>query len=246
MNNAITKEFGGKSRVFLPVIHLPEDGRLGRAAVKIALDAGADGVFLINQGTSTDNITRNLIPAYRKEFGADLWIGVNPLGTSVEQFILRSGESPETRIDGVWSDDSGVDSLRTDAYIRAKDAYLEARKNTGWKGLYFGGTAFKTQRDIPADKLALVATRAASFMEVVCTSGRGTGIAADVPKVKAMRETIPTVPMALASGISPENVDPFLPYVEAYLVATGIEKSFGVLDPARTKALADKIHGYRV
>ena len=81
-------------------------------------------------------------------------------------------------------------------------------------------------------------------MEVVCTSGRRTGVAADVPKVRIMREAIPDVPLALASGVTPENVDGFLPYVEAYLVATGIEERFGVLDPARTKALADKIHGF--
>jgi len=244
MSNAITNKFR-KSRVFLPVIHMPADGRLGADAVRIALAAGADGVFLINQGTTTRNIVQNLIPAYRKEFGADLWIGVNPLGEDVEDFIRLSAETPDRRIDGVWCDDSGVDSLREDRYIEARDAYLAARKATGWQGLYFGGTAFKTQREVPRDKLALVAQRAASFMEVVCSSGRGTGVAADVPKVQTLREAIPGVPMALASGITPENVDPFLPFVEAYLVATGIEKSFGVLDPARTKALADKIHGFK-
>jgi hypothetical protein len=243
MSNAITTQFG-KSRVLLPVIHLPNDGKLGMTAVRTALKAGADGVFLINQGTSTLNIVKNLIPAYRKEFGPDLWIGVNPLGDTVEDFIRLSAETPDRRIDGVWTDNAGVDALRADRYIVARDAYLAARAQTGWKGLYFGGTAFKTQGEIPRDKLPLVAKRAASFMEVVCSSGRGTGVAADVPKVKILREAIPGVPMALASGITPENVDPFLPYVEAYLVATGIEQSFGVLDPERTKALADKIHGY--
>lgn len=243
MNNAITTKFN-KSRVLLPVVHLPQNGTLGMDAVRTALAAGADGIFLINQGTSVQNIVGRLIPAYRKEFGPELWIGVNPLGVAVEDFIRLSAETPDRRIDGVWTDDGGVDSLREDRYVAARDAYLAARKETGWQGLYFGGTAFKTQRDVPRDKLPLVAKRAASFMEVVCSSGRGTGIAADVPKVKALREAIPGVPMALASGVTPENVDPFLPYVEAYLVATGIEQEFGVLDPKRTKALADKIHGY--
>lgn len=244
MSNAITTQFG-KSRVLLPVIHLPDEGKHGMAAVRVALAAGADGVFLINQGTSTSNILKNLIPSYRKEFGPDLWIGVNSLGSAVEDFIRLSAETPDRRIDGVWTDNAGVDSLLEARYVAARDAYLTARKETGWKGLYFGGTAFKTQREVPQDKLGLVAKRAASFMEVVCSSGRGTGVAADVPKVKTLREAIPGVPMALASGITPENVDPFLPYVEAYLVATGIESSFGVLDPKRTKALADKIHGFK-
>jgi phosphoribosylanthranilate isomerase len=53
--------------------------------------------------------------------------------------------------------------------------------------------------------------------------------------------------MALASGISPENVDTFLPYVDAYLVARGIEtaKYSGVLVPELTRQLADKIHSYK-
>ena len=243
MSDALLTQFH-KARVLLPVIHLPDDGRLGMAAVSVALEAGADGIFLINQGTSTHNIVRNLIPALRREFGSDLWIGVNPLGMPVEEFLPLSGETPETRIDGVWSDDAGVDSLDEASFARARDAYLAARQQTGWKGVYFGGTAFKTQMDVPSDMLPLIAQRAASFMDVVCTSGRGTGVASEVPKVSIMREAIPGVPMALASGITPENVDAYLPYVEAYLVATGIEAEFGVLDPTRTKELADKIHGY--
>lgn len=231
-----------KPRVLLPVIHLPEDGRLGMAAAKVALDAGADGIFLINQGTSLQKILQDLVPALRHEFGDNLWIGVNPLGTPVEDFIPRCGETPETRIDGIWSDDAGVDALDEGSFLRAREAYLRARESFGWMGLYFGGTAFKTQSAIPPEMLGVVSTRAASFLDVVTTSGRGTGVAADPSKVKSMRESIPGVPLGLASGVTPENVAGFLPYVEAYLVASGIEERFGVLNSARTKALADAIH----
>ena len=127
--------------------------------------------------------------------------------------------------------------------IRERDAYLAARSDTGWQGLYFGGTAFKTQRDIPINQVPVVAKRAAAFVDVVTTSGRGTGIAADAERVRIMRAAIPDAAMGLASGVTPENVRNYLPYVDAYLVASGIEKSFGVLDPERTKALAENIHG---
>lgn len=241
MSNEIISRFG-KSRVFLPVIHLPEDGRLGMAAVKVALEAGADGVFLINQGTSIQNILEHLIPALRHEFGEGLWIGVNPLGMTVEEFIPCCGSEPESRIDGIWSDDAGVDALDHARFQRASEALLRVRESYGWRGLYFGGTAFKTQVAIPADKLAQVSKWAASFVDVVTTSGRGTGLAASPDKVKAMREAISGVSLGLASGVTPENVISFLPYVDAYLVASGIEERFGVLDPTRTKALADAIH----
>jgi uncharacterized protein len=241
MPNVIIDVFK-KTRVLLPVIHLPEDGRQVLAAVQIAMQAGADGVFLINQGTSTRNIVENLIPKIRKEFGPQLWVGVNALGCPVEEVVGMSGRSPESRIDGIWSDDAGVDSLRDDEFDTARSRFLESRKSTGWTGLYFGGTAFKTQADIPSGKLALVAQRSASFVDVVTTSGRSTGLAADTEKVRILRKAIPDVPLGLASGITPENVDSYLPHVEAYLVATGIESSFGVLDPVRTRLLADRIH----
>lgn len=243
MCNAISDHFS-KSRVFLPVIHLPEDGRHCLAAVMTAMKAGADGVFLINQGTSTQNIMGKLIPQIRREFGQETWVGINALGSAVEDVIAMSGNTPETRLDGIWSDDAGVDSLREDEFVAARSRFNDARKTTGWKGLYFGGTAFKTQARIPQDQLGMVARRASSFVDVVTTSGPGTGMAADPERLQIMRDVISNAAMALASGVTPENASRFLPYIDAFLVASGIERSFGALDPARTKALADIIHGF--
>ena len=83
-------------------------------------------------------------------------------------------------------------------------------------------------------------------MDVVTSSGRGTGIAADIEKVRILREAIPDTPLGLASGVTPENVGAYLPYVEAYLVATGIETArySGILVPERTRQLAERIHAW--
>jgi predicted TIM-barrel enzyme len=81
-------------------------------------------------------------------------------------------------------------------------------------------------------------------MDVVCTSGPGTGKAADVSKVVAMREAVGTAgAIALASGVTAENVSIYLPYVDAFLVGTGIEARFGVLDPAKLAALLAAVGG---
>ena len=60
-----------------------------------------------------------------------------------------------------------------------------------------------------------------------------------------MRAGADAHPLALASGVSPENVAGFLPYVDAYLVASEIEtaKYSGILVPERTQLLAARIHG---
>ncbi len=42
-------------------------------------------------------------------------------------------------------------------------------------------------------------------------------------------------------GVTSDNIDRFLPHVDAYLVGTGIEQRFGVLDPDEIARLNDRI-----
>jgi phosphoribosylanthranilate isomerase len=51
-----------------------------------------------------------------------------------------------------------------------------------------------------------------------------------------------TSALALASGITEDNVRTYLPDVQVFLVGTGIESAFGVLDATKVKRLADIIH----
>jgi predicted TIM-barrel enzyme len=51
-------------------------------------------------------------------------------------------------------------------------------------------------------------------------------------------------PLAIASGITPENIEKYLPYVDYFLVATGISKTFDEFDPEKRKLLAQKIHEF--
>lgn len=78
-------------------------------------------------------------------------------------------------------------------------------------------------------------------MDVVTTSGPGTGKAAAVEKIRTMKEALGDFPLAIASGITPENVSDYLPYADCFLVATGISRNFEQLDPARTHALVEAV-----
>ncbi|MCA9715582.1 MAG: hypothetical protein H6713_28365 [Myxococcales bacterium] len=226
-----------RARVLLPVIHLPLGEAGAFAAIDVAIEADADGVFLINQGMRAHAVLQLLGAVKRRYRG--LWVGVNLLGYPPEAVPTL----PEARLmDGIWADDAGVDRLEPELANESAEAWRAARVRGEFPGLYFGGTAFKTQDDIPDHMLPWVARAAASFVDVVTTSGRATGVAARVDKVRALRETLGDHKLAVASGVSPDNVAGILPYVDAYLVATGIERTFGVLDPARTKALAEMIH----
>jgi len=243
----------GRPRVLLPVIHLPHGISGAIANVKIAMDAGADGVFLINQGMEIEEFPE-LIDRIRSQSGTYgvgdreracefLWIGINALGMDPSAVVRKFGND----VDGIWSDDARVDAYGLDAIHEplarsAAELMEQAINDTMWDGIYFGGTAFKSQPEIPASHLGYLARIAMQCMDVITTSGRGTGMAADPEKLHAMHRVIGDHALALASGVTPENARRYLPYVDAFLVASGIEKSFGELDPARTKALAEIIH----
>ena len=125
-------------------------------------------------------------------------------------------------MDGYWADNAHIDEhADRDGQIHAK-RIAEARKSSGWKGLYFGGTAFKLQRAVASKSVGKAASLAAQYMDVVTTSGSATGIAANTQKIVDMREGCGEAAMALASGVTPSNAATYLPYVDCFMVATGI------------------------
>jgi predicted TIM-barrel enzyme len=56
-------------------------------------------------------------------------------------------------------------------------------------------------------------------------------------KIQAMKLALGDSPLAIASGITPENIRRYLPHADAFLVATGISRSFTELDPEKLKTL---------
>jgi uncharacterized protein len=81
-------------------------------------------------------------------------------------------------------------------------------------------------------------------MDVVTTSGAGTGQAAHLEKISAMKAALGDLPLAIASGITPENVRDYLPISDCYLVATGLGDSFEELNPDRVAALVDGVRDW--
>jgi len=79
-------------------------------------------------------------------------------------------------------------------------------KSSGWGGMYFGGTAFKKQREVDPANYGKSAEIAAGYMDVVTTSGIATGQEADLNKIEDFRNNVGDAPLGIASGITPENV----------------------------------------
>jgi predicted TIM-barrel enzyme len=221
--------------VVLPVIHVASQEQALRN-VRTARDGGADGAFLISHGRVSDDELLAIHQAVVAQMDS-WWVGVNCLSFCVEEAFRRMGD----RVAGVWIDDALIDERRDDQPEAARIAQVQ--REVGWRGLYFGGVAFKYQR--PVRDLARVARLAAPWLDVVTTSGPGTGEAADPDKIRVMKEAIGDHPLAIASGVTPENVTDYLPYADCFLAATGVSYTFEELDPARVRAMVRVVRAWR-
>lgn len=218
--------FGGRRPAVLPVIHVESSAQAIRNAT-LAHEHGADGVFLINHGPSD----AELLAIHRAVAAAlpDWWIGVNCMGLAPRELV---GRIP-LETSGIWVDNALVEEGAAEQ--AAAQAVLDARRERDWRGLHFAGVAFKHQK--PVADLEAATAIAARYCDVVTTSGAGTGQAAPVDKIRRMKRVLGEAPLAIASGITPENVREYVPHVDCLLVATGIARSFHEIDPAKLDAL---------
>jgi hypothetical protein len=234
-----------KEKAFLPVIHVRKDSyRRTVENVKIARGEGADGVFLISHDSNfgdNDLLIYHMLlkDGFLNEEQGDFWIGVNLLGIC-SACPAKIFDYLESNVDGLWIDSIDVGPSETDVDANAKEILL-SRAKTKWDGILFGGVAFKYQPFVPPEELPRVSRRAMKYVDVVTTSGDGTGQAPDPQKIMAMKQAIGDSPLAIASGITPENIRDYLPWADAFLVATGIGKSFTELDPALVRKLRKAI-----
>lgn len=225
-------------KFLLPVIHVSSLEQMLRN-VGTAKKNGADGVFLINHG---DVDTFELVGFYEeavKQF-PDFWIGLNCLDLESYEVFRNVPNSAS----GIWVDDAGISEKTSVFGKKNKRARKICRykEKSGFSGKYFGGVAFKGRERVR--DVAKVAEMAMEFMDVVTTSGTCTGVAADVEKIASMKEAIGDKPLALASGVTLANVFKYLPFVDYFLVATGISENFYELDPQKVHNLANFIHEY--
>ena len=220
--------------VVLPVIHVKNIKQVINNINKV-VGEGAAGCFLINHDFGIDDFLP-IIKKVRIKFPS-LWLSVNFLAETgkIAFPILSNLSSQGYVIDGYWGDDACIDENGTN--IEAKKI-SKIRNNSGWKGLYFGGTAFKKQRIVPQNKYGDAAKYATRFMDVVTTSGIATGIEADISKIKIFRSNISDNVLAIASGITVDNAKMYS-IADCFMVATGInyENDFYEIDHKKLSKL---------
>ena len=220
-------------RAFFPVIHVV-NLRQALQETDIAVGAEADGVFLISHHGATD--PNRLVEIYEqvKDEFPDVWVGINLLGVPITDLFGYGLE----QVDGIWTDNAQVSPDPNVANPKAEE-FL--RQSKDWHGLNFGGVAFKYQKNFHDDP-ALAAAAAVPYVDVITTSGPGTGHAPKVEKLAKMRSAVGDHPIAIASGISAKNIEPFLQLVNCFLVSSSITNHLDQLDFRKTHELSKIIH----
>lgn len=211
-----------------PVVHVKNYEQAVREA-DLALTAGADGLFFINHSQSAASLAKTL-ERLRQNGLMNQWTGANFLEADLKEALDYAGA---LKLDALWTDNVGVHA--SEHWQETVQTETELRRSLAPSTLLFGGVAFKYQ--LQRVDPAVEAADALPYVDVVTTSGPGTAASADLAKLASMRKAIGDAPMAVASGVTPENAAEQFAYVDAVLVASGISHDWHRFDVQRMKAL---------
>lgn len=241
--SAFHRQFKSPGPAVTPVIHVQDQAQT-MANLAHAIRLGAPGIFLINHDFPVEPFLP-ILRAVRADC-PDVWLGVNFLAQPgrIAFPILGRLAAEGCQIDAYWADDACMDE-RQPTQTEA-EAIAAIRAASGWQGMYFGGVCFKKQRPVDPKLNEYSARLALPFMDVVTTSGIATGEAADLTKITDFRRGVGHAPLAIASGVTPDNAAAYAADVDCFLVATGINHpgDFYNIDPARLSALLDLTRAY--
>lgn len=185
----------------IPVIHMVNQNQV-MTNIITCIECGIEKVFLINHAVSINDLIKCALKVYTEH--PKLWVGINMLGSTTEDALAS-----EITVDGLWCD--------------ATISPQRAKEYRNFRGMFFGGLAFKYQPQ-PSD-LKLACEEATLATDVATTSGVGTGRPADVQKIKDIRKFLGDHPMAIASGVSAQNIDNYKGLADYLLVASSITSS---------------------
>lgn len=220
----MAKDMTRPVRVYPVIHHLSRELSLEQA--RLAQRCASAGVFLIShlgQDKEVLDVAWELKQAVK---AAGLEVGVNLLSTPAALAIELAREAG---LDMLWADHMGVDSsgLSAEGHACAQQA-----RQGGLR--LFASVAFKYQAREANPPEAARQAFAAGF--VPTTSGKGTGHAPELEKIVRMSEQCEGQ-LAVASGMTPENIAEFAPYLSDVLVATGVSLDEYRIDEFRLRLL---------
>ncbi len=231
-----TQTFPGQryGKAFFPVVHVADQYQAVRD-LEVAAWSDADGAFLISHGPMQAEELAELYALCKGVVPGAFLLGAN---FYPKPLLQAFGYAPKCGLDALWADDG------MPRYDPPRPATVnDIRAESSFRGLLFGGLAFKGQRQVDDSLIPQVVELAKACMDVIVTSGPETGTAPALRKMALLRECCGDFPLGIASGMTPENIRDFLPYADCFLVNTGISSDGGLtLDKRLTPRMAELIH----
>ena len=202
----------------IPVIHLVNFDQV-ITNIETCIKLGVNNVFIINHLTEWDDL---MITARKVKMRyPNLWVGLNFL--DIEPKAILTYDLP---YDALWID---------------KTLSLDDIKTKEFKGEIFSGLNFKYQKQFYGLFLDDAVQLVKQTSTTACTSGAGTGISASTKKIEELKALLGDFPLALASGVSSENIEMYLPFVDTFLVASSITDKHEFIQEDLLKELISKI-----
>lgn len=211
-----------RQKTFLVALHAYSLKQCLDEAKKI-FTGGADGVLLVNnesplRGNSGDPNLFQIAGVIKRTYPGKV-VGINSLDMRNYDALY---EFNKYKLDILWTDNSGISEVNDTVILNDKVA--KELKGLGPLKRYFGGIDFKGQA--PVKDLPAVAKFAAEKFDVVVTSGKHTGQSPSVAKIRTIRDAVgPDVLIAIASGMTTENISMYLPYIDFVIVGTSLQEN---------------------
>ncbi|KRC36274.1 BtpA/SgcQ family protein [Acidovorax sp. Root219] len=221
------------TKIYPVIHHRDDDTTFDQAAT--AHEAGADGVFLISHDDRDDEVA-DILQRWTAESGLPpkFRVGVNFLGWGnlhALEIAVKVGAQM------IWYDAPGCSSQGLSTEGAQLVEHLRRLKAAGQLAPeVFASVAFKHQ---PVDQVPSAAAALARLQGwIPTTSGPATG---EPPPLQKVVDMAGNGVLAIASGMSPENVAPFVSHLSHILVATGVSRDFHHFDFERLRAFVGAV-----
>ena len=200
----------------IPVIHTLNLKQV-QYNVDICADNGIEDVFIIShEYRNPDDAIYHFRTylEYIKSKYSSMKVGVNFLQLPTYDAVH---EAIKLNFDYVWADKSYLTEKST---LSIAENIFTHKKNIE----YFGTIAFKYQNK--EEDLIWSCEKAKNLMDVIVTSGSATGKSPNIDKIKNIRKFIGDKPLAIASGITADNISLYKEYVDIFMVASSITDEY--------------------
>lgn len=216
-----------------PVIHV-RDREQALECAELAFHCNCAGAMIISMSGGDEGL--DPIGAAIRETFPNLKLGVNYLTERPGDALVRSLNRGYA---ATWTDCQMFTRGETSPEAVYCDRLLQRLENNAAPHKFFVAVAFKGQAPDPFPGDSANVAAFAGFIPT--TSGPATGFAPDIEKVASIRRRLDRKdPLAIASGVTPENIGAFASHITHALVATGISKDFHHFDEAKLRALMEK------